>query len=274
VYPSAEFLRSVAPLSVPSSGTDRVAPMLYHLVQFARPARVLEIGMGYTTPFLAQALRDLDDTVESESEALAAKSAQYEQDERALDEAWLEQPPALASPEFYLAPYEPELVAVDDLSSGKSSARHVGSILEDLGLADLVTTVDSKLADLPESTDPAFVTPFDLVWLDAWDCLTFFEECWHLVSPGGGLLVMHYLLTYPEGAAILEYLKSCQRTQPGSFELVSILEPHKLAQNSITVLRRTDGYADANHAPGGAVRFTPELHEAARNHAHSRTHRH
>ena len=40
----------------PGLGTENVAPFLRSMVQMLRPNRVLEIGAGYTTPFLLEAL--------------------------------------------------------------------------------------------------------------------------------------------------------------------------------------------------------------------------
>ena len=43
---------------VPGYGTEKVGPFLASLVGLARPQRILEIGMGYTTPFLLNSLKD------------------------------------------------------------------------------------------------------------------------------------------------------------------------------------------------------------------------
>ena len=40
------------------AGAENLGPMLYSLVRFAKPARVLEVGAGYTSVFLLQALAD------------------------------------------------------------------------------------------------------------------------------------------------------------------------------------------------------------------------
>jgi hypothetical protein len=37
-------------------GTENVGPLLRALVQMLRPKRILEIGAGYTTPFLLEAI--------------------------------------------------------------------------------------------------------------------------------------------------------------------------------------------------------------------------
>ena len=49
IRPSAEALRR------PEMGTETMAPLLYYLARFSRPRTVLEVGMGFTSLFLAQA---------------------------------------------------------------------------------------------------------------------------------------------------------------------------------------------------------------------------
>jgi hypothetical protein len=140
-------------------------------------------------------------------------------------------------------------------------------VLRDLDLADRVTVVN---ADLRECFDllPADVIPIDLAWVDAWECLYFVDHFWDLMNPDGGLIIMHYLMTYPEGEAILKYLAEIQRSQPGELEVVSLLEPHKLTQNSLTVLRRTGGVKERRYAStGGRVNYGGALREEAWAHA-------
>jgi hypothetical protein len=72
-----EFLQAVASLHVPRMGTERVAPLLYHILHFARPQRVLEVGMGYTTPFIALALKELATLARSEAASFDAKTEPY-----------------------------------------------------------------------------------------------------------------------------------------------------------------------------------------------------
>ena len=38
----------------PGYGTEKVGPFLIGLMEMARPQKVLEIGFGYTTPFLME----------------------------------------------------------------------------------------------------------------------------------------------------------------------------------------------------------------------------
>jgi predicted O-methyltransferase YrrM len=262
-----EFRRAVERLRVPQMGTEVVAPLLAQLVQFLRPRRVLEIGMGYTTPFLAATLAQLRQQVAEESRSLAEKTMPYLAGGTELDETWLHANPPLLTPEFYIEPYEPRLVALDNLSIADSSAAGVWEVLEQLGLTDLVTVVNADLRGAVEVLPDGF-TPIDLAWVDAWECLYFFDRFWDLVEPDGGVVIMHYLMTYPEGEAILEYFRQFERANPGELEIVNLLEPHKLIQNSLTMLRRTAGASRPVYArSGGRLIYDDPLREHARSHA-------
>jgi predicted O-methyltransferase YrrM len=264
--PDATFLAAVEKLRVPGMGTEAVAPLLASLVRFHRPRRVLEVGMGYTTPFLAAALAGVAADVRAESLALAEKSRPYVTGGDRLDDRWLYGEPALLTPEFYLEPFEPRFVAVDNLSIESSSAGHVLDVLEELGLADQVTVVNADLHDCKDKLPPD-LAPIDLAWVDAWECLYFFDHFWDLVNPDGGLVVLHYLMTYPEGEAILDYFARIQRTRPGELEMVNLLEPHKLTQNSLTVLRRTSGRKPRRYAESGqGITYDDALQANARRH--------
>jgi predicted O-methyltransferase YrrM len=255
------FRQAVERLRVAEMGTDVVAPLLGQLIGFLRPQHVLEIGMGYTTPFLAAALQQVRRQVEHEARGLARKSRAHLADGAGLDDAWLNAEPPLLNPAFYLEPYQPWLVALDDLSIPDSSAPQVLEVLTELGLADLVTVVNANLRDtrLPDG-----FTPIDLAWVDAWECLFFFDHFWESINPAGGVVVMHYLMTYPEGEAILDYLRQLQRANPGEMEIISLLEPHKLTQNSVTMLRRTVAAPRRAYArTGGRLSYGDPLHSQA-----------
>lgn len=258
--PDERFRAAVERLRVPGMGTEVVAPLLSQLVHLVRPHRVLEVGMGYTTPFLAKALAEAEALAGAEAEALVRKTRPYLADGRELDEAWIDSEPALLLPGNYREPYRPRFVAIDDLSDTGSSAPLVTEVLDDLGLSERVTVVNSDMRGAVGRLPEEF-RPIDFAWVDAWDCLYFFENFWELIDPDGGIVVMHYLMTYPEGEAILEYIAETQRMAPGEFEMLNLLESRKLRQNSMTVLRRTSAgsprtYSDTGQRPrlGGQVR--------------------
>ena len=260
------FRIAVEKLRVPGAGTEVVAPLLSAMIQLARPRRVLEVGMGYTTPFLAAALADLEDQSRTESSALAGKTRPYLADGTDLDEGWLYAEPALLTPTFYLEPYRTQFVAVDNLSIADSSAGQVQDVLRELDLAEKVIVVNADLRDCMDLL-PADFSPIDLAWVDAWECLYFFDYFWDLINPDGGLVIMHYLMTYPEGEAILDYIAKVQQSHPGELEMINLLEPHKLAQNSLTVLRRTSGKKVTHAEPGGKLNYGGPLRADAAKHA-------
>jgi predicted O-methyltransferase YrrM len=234
----ARFLDAVQRLYVPSMGTEVVAPLLSQLIHLVRPERVLEVGMGYTTPFLARALAQVAEVVRVERQALAAKTQPYFDADSALDNDWLFTEPALLSPTYYRSQYQPRLVAIDAMEGQDTSAPQVSAVLAELGLKDLVTVVNAELRSCVNRLPTDFL-PVDFAWVDVWDCLYFFEHFMDLINPDGGLVVMHYLMTYPEGEAILDYIAQAQQSRPGEFEVLNMLESQKLSQNSVTILRRT-----------------------------------
>jgi predicted O-methyltransferase YrrM len=245
------FRAAVETLRVPAMGTDAVGPLLHALLKLVRPQRVLEVGMGYTTPFLASALTEIAEETLVQGSALAAKTRPYLDSGSPLDDEWMYGEPALLAPEFYNAAYQPRLVAVDDLSIPESSSPRVWDVLRDLGLDELITVVNADLRECVQHFPKNF-TSIDFAWVDAWECLYFFDNFWDMINPEGGLVVMHYLMTYPEGEAFLRYLSAQQDSRPGEFEIVNLLEPHKLSQNSLTILRRTSGVVPRRYAKPGA----------------------
>lgn len=259
------FRAAVEELAVPGMGTEALAPLLADLIRFLRPRRVLEVGMGYTTPFLAAALADAAEAAEAESTALADKTRRH-MAKGGIGDAWLMEHPALAAPSAHVEPYSPHLVAVDDLSMDDSSAPKVMKVLEELGLTHLVDVVNAELREargaLAQNPEP-----IDFAWVDAWECLYFFDHFWDLIDPDGGIVVMHYLCTYPEGEALLRYIKGFQNKHPGELEIVSLLERHRLMQNSVTVLRRISGLQPRHYArTGGRVDYSEKLVTDAKAH--------
>lgn len=52
------FMKLVEPLYDMHMGCENMGPMLYNLVRFLKPKRILEVGAGYTSIFILQALKD------------------------------------------------------------------------------------------------------------------------------------------------------------------------------------------------------------------------
>jgi hypothetical protein len=256
------FLAAAAPLYEQHMGAENMGPLLYSLVRFTKPAAILELGAGFTSIFLLQALAD------NAAEAAAADAA-------AASGALAGVP--------WLAPGLPQLQeglaggtlhVVDNLAHEHTSAHRVAAAATSLGVRERLVYHD---ADALDSDLPSRLAPnqrhFGLVWIDlgaAHRLGALVDAWWPRVAPQGGMLLVHSTLTNQAGRAWLARMRAasaaaeadeadaddagvppaggaaCGGSHPyGRFELLSLLEPHKRFQNSVTALRRRGG------GPGG-----------------------
>lgn len=228
---------------VPEMGTDSTAPLLYWLIRTTRPRTVLEVGMGYTTPFLAKALQDNVEAVEAERSLLGDPSAPEVQ--------------PLAYGGYYDEPYEPRLVCIDRMTDPTSSAPRVLDVLDELGLAKVCGVIEGDMQDCGAQVREQLGL-IDFAWIDTWDTLAFLREYWQMVNPAGGVLAVHYLMTYPQGRAILAYINSLRAVEGGRLEITNLREPHRVAQNSTTLIRRIRDYVDPEDLrPNGTLNDPP-----------------
>lgn len=225
-----EFLEQAKQLWSPTMGTESMAPLLYTLTRFTRPRRVLEIGAGHTSLFLLRALAD-------------------NAEDHARTDADLQNEAAgpLVYPPYYETPYTPMLHAIDNLQHPYTTAGRVTDVAAELGLGAYLKFHHADFRGHAKSFASEDL-PFDLVWMDAgsWHVyLDFLDEYWSLINPAGGLWLLHSTQTNLEGVAFVNKLKVLQATEAfNDLELVSLLEPHKLAQNSVTLIRRTTDYEE------------------------------
>lgn len=240
----ARFHEAVAPLFVPGMGTEHVGPLLYSIVRMTRPRRVMEVGLGYTSPFLAQALAD---NVVEDAEDRACLAERPEDD---LRRSLLREP-------FFEAPYQPSLHAIDDHSGEGTSAPRVLETLDALGIHDFVEVHKADFRGYSAKIDRASL-PLDFVWFDAGgpiEYIDFLREYWPLINPEHGLLLLHFtywnLTVHFEGrdhtnllcGSIANELKR-QQMRAGlaaKFEVLSLVEPHKTRQGSVTMVRKLAG---------------------------------
>lgn len=255
----ADFLQIVDPLRDPGYGTELMGPYLYSLVRSTRARTVVEVGSGYTTPFMLKALADNAADFEADvtrfrkktdrlAAAIAGGGSTPATDDPERERAyqrWLLDEPVWADPCFYARAYAPRLYAFDNYSQ-EGPAPRVGAIAATLGVSHLLrfTNVDpiGHSAVVEEQ-----YRPVDLMFNDAENYRAFANEYWQLLNPGGGLMVFHNTLGV---SAIQDDLMDAasrwQADHPGVLELLTIDEPHKLYQGSFTMLRRISGIR-----PGG-----------------------
>ncbi len=239
----ARFHEAVAPLLAPGMGTEQMGPLLYSLVRFTRPRSVLEVGLGYTSPYLAQALKD--------------NIAEIAEDKTVLGEPDGDPRKSLLSAEYYASPYAPTLHAIDDFSVESSSAGRVLEVLKTLGLDSLVASHEGDFRGFSRKM-PRSSFPLDFVWFDCGgppEYVDFLNEYWPLINQDHGLLLLHYtywnLTVNFEGVdhtkaicgSIANEIKRQQMAAgfDARFEVLSLMEPHKTRQGSVTMVRKLAG---------------------------------
>ena len=229
-------------LFTPGMGTEHIAPLLYSLVRMVRPRRVLEVGLGYTSPFLAQALMDNVSEVERDKKILTGSQIDQKRQSVLL-------------PEYFEEDYSPSLIAIDDMSLKGSTAPKVQDVLKCLDLDSFVDVHNGDFRGYSEKLNPQQL-PFDFIWFDcggALEYIEFLHEYWPLINENHGLLLLHYTYWYAEvsdeeGAAyqahflapIANEIKRQQldSSHESAFEVLSLLEPHKSRQGSLTMVRK------------------------------------
>lgn len=237
----ADFQTAIEPLFEPGFGTENTGPLLYWLVRTTKPRNVLEVGLGYTTPFIAMALKDNADEFEAD---YARVRAQDESDHRT----------GLLSKEFHSRAYAPVHHAIDDLSTEGTTAGGALDICKDLGLGEYVKLHEGDFRGMSQKIDRADL-PFDFVWFDCGgppEYIDFLKEYWRLINPNHGHLLLHYTYWNLSGehqgrevsnlicGPIANEIKRQQLAggMASRFEVLSLVEPHKTSQGSVTMIRK------------------------------------
>ena len=238
----------VAPAYDAHMGAENLGVALYALCRFVKPRSALEIGGGYTTPWVLQALADNDEEVR----ALAAAGAGSDDPKRRPRVAGMAPGTPWYLPETINAMVrEPTGVmhCVDDMSHAFSTAGTVRKIAARLGAEARLRTHARDAWDGPpeECRDGAV----DLLFVDfgvGTRLNEFLSLYWECVSPGG-FVVVHSTLT---NAATRRWTEAVRRGEFGwkmregdAAHHVSLLEPHKRFQNAFTMLqKRTEGWKE------------------------------
>jgi predicted O-methyltransferase YrrM len=221
----SEFFKRVVSLHG-GMGTEKMAPLLYSLICFNRPRSLLEIGAGYTTPFMAQAL--LDTVRDWRHEKQLSGIANFVED-------------------HYAREYSPRMLCIDNDTHPGSTSSKVQPILSEMGLDGFIEFVDADFRDYWQRIDKSRL-PFDFVWFDCGEMPEyhfFFRQYWQFLNPNGGLLLMHSTLTNLHINTFIKSVKLLQATTDfANLELLSMLEPNKKRQNSVTLFRKTSGHQE------------------------------
>jgi tetratricopeptide (TPR) repeat protein len=185
-------------------GTENVASFLRSMAQMLRPKNILEIGAGYTTPFLLEALVN---------------------NERVYDDGNLE--PAYFK--NYL--YDPKLVVIDNMSLGELGGKPgMNEIISSKYTEFIEGSFEGKANKLREKYEA-----FDFVWFDCGgtaEYKNFIDEYWGICSD---YIFFHF--TYTSGAPNTNH-DIILNNMTGNPSVFDIIEPHKSRQGSITMVRK------------------------------------
>ena len=190
-----EFLEVARKALSPTMGTENMAPLLYSIVRFTRPQNVLEIGAGYTTLFLLQAMADNFNDYSSEIEMITAA----EKSQR---------------PDYFKEIFEPSLHCVDNMSHPDTSAEIALEGAKKLGIDRFLKFHHENSQDFISRLQDSPIQ-FDLVWLDAGNYFSYVEysrSIFPFVNPDGGHILIHSTETNMEAKAFVRSLKLKQAT--------------------------------------------------------------
>ncbi|CAM9902387.1 unnamed protein product [Phaeothamnion confervicola] len=268
-----EFLRVVAPLHDPHMGCENQAPLLYALVRYLKPATIIEVGGGYTTVFLLQALEDnaaelrrcrgrsavgegcVDGGTPMYVGAELLRPDRVSAEERRRWGREMENEAGgdgkgaylVGSRSSLLGANEGLLHCIDNMAHRFTTAPLVLEAAETLSLEHRLRLVVGDAWKMVPQLDADLV--IDFLWLDfgaGAKLDTFLELLWDRINPRGGYIAVHSTLTNTLTRSWLEGMR--QRTRGGGddhdirglgeFETLSFLEPHKLLQNSFSLFQK------------------------------------
>ena len=265
---SKTFLEKTKRLYDMHMGAENMGPVLYSFCRFTKPENVLEIGAGYTSVFLLQAMRDNKEEIAT-YERMRKENSCTVRGDNGENTPW--------SNEAYFSKssrsrrgsnsskegtaYSPQLHVVDNMAHAYTTAHLVKECSQELNEntinvgdeKDVFLTVheaDAFHPDLSATLAPG--VQFDFLWIDlgaANRIETFLQNFWFRVKPGGYVAV-HSTLTNSLSREWLEKMRALARNggknedgtmgEYGVFEIMSFMEPHKLFQNSFTIFQRRD----------------------------------
>jgi len=226
------FLSHLSSLYNPHMGVENLGTFLYSFVRFTKVKKIVEIGAGYTSLWILQALKD------NAEELDRIRDLQRQGKCRLLDWPWTV--PEIAE---HHDDSPSSLLCIDNCLHQKETATGAAAVARTLGLDPYMKFVRGDAFEL-ELDDESV----DLLWCDfgvGSRMPEFVSKAWSSIRPGGFLLC-HSTLTNQRTREWLE----AARARKGEAETgmpadgyveVSLLEPHKQYQNSVSIFQKRKG---------------------------------
>eukprot|EP00943_MAST-04B_sp_MAST-4B-sp1_P001148 g1148.t1 len=228
---SSWYLKTVAPLYDLHMGCENMAPFLYSLVRFLKVQKILEVGAGYTSIFLLQALYDNQQEIGNYVKLIKSGQCKVGNQPYCVDEK-LNNIHGRTS----------ILHCVDHMGHEHTTADRVLEIAKDLGIDSHlqlhnIDFWDFELQDDQHDEDQKI----ELIWLDfaAGKKLSqVLNRWWHRLK-NGGYILCHSTLTNSMTREWLEQMRSRENNK-WAYETISFLEPHKYFQNSFSMFQKRE----------------------------------
>jgi len=185
-------------------GTENVGSLLRTLVQMVRPQRILEVGAGYTTPFLLDGLKANEELF----------------DEGNLDPSYKK---------WHETNNDPRLVIIDTDPLPQLDSKYVEHIQGKF---------QGRSQELFEKYGE-----FDMIWFDcgaAQEYQDFLTEYWDICSH---YMIFHYTFFQRKPTTNIDIISGAidgwtRLMGSSNVQRIDILEPHKAGQGSITMLKK------------------------------------
>ncbi len=191
-------------------GTESVGPLLRSLVRMVRPKRILEIGAGYTTPFLLEGLEKNEELFDDDSGNLNKEYAKNHKKN-----------------------YDPKLVIIDDMRS--MDKIFYDGFKKDFNISSkYVEFIEGKFQGKSQKLFDTYGL-FDFVWFDcggADEYIAFMQEYWNICSD---YVFFHHTYSFQLPNDSLSIILGLAIGNP---QHIDILEPHKDRQGSVTMLKK------------------------------------
>jgi len=226
------FLSHVKSLYNPHMGVEDISYLLYSIVRFTKKRKIVEIGAGYTSLWILQALKDNDEEI-----ARITKLSEKEQC-KLLNIQWANKD--------QLNKYANEpasLLCIDNCEHQKETATGACAVAKSLGLESYLQFLKGDAFEMKAILEESSI---DVLWCDfgvGSNMKDFMRQgAWSSLRLGG-LLLCHSTITNQRTRSWLEAARNHEGEETtgipaGEYTEISFLEPHKYYQNSVSIFQK------------------------------------
>ena len=195
--------------------TENVSLFLYSLIRCTRPQSIIEVGAGYSTLFISEAIEDI----------------RREDVKDYPDDIWTRE-----RDQFIGEGYKPLLTVVEN---GEEENHLNPFSTGDIPLYENINFVQDDIDNYLTSSQENY----DLVWMDFGGGLEFMYYFRKFLDKlnGGGCIIVQSTIGSVAGRLFSTELKLLAHDN-SELEIMSFVEPHKQLQNSFTVIKRMGRY--------------------------------